>query len=366
MKAQKTVMAQAIKMTTCAMLGAFLGNAALTYADNNASTSTVLGNGVVIPYDGYLMLDSAPVNTTGQVLQFDLYDSPSGGVLQWSETQSVDINGGRFSVALGKGTKIASSPGNATFEQVVLDAEKLYLNVLVQDNTGAFIELSGRQAIEATPFAAWSAHAADFNVAGQLDVQGDASLSNNLDVSGTTTTTGVITPHITAPSNTLNVNASSITLGGNTNVQGRLDAPRLSVPNGTIQRGGTPITSTSDLGLYSDVQDNWLRFVTNNGNFAVFSDGGAGTDPIFQIGPAGDVITSDNIVANSNRHDNCGWTDWKHKVNTADGQPPASAVNNVNSLFCPQGRYAVGMDFSHPLNLNGSHEESYRIWCCEL
>jgi len=53
---------------------------------------------------------------------------------------------------------------------------------------------------------------------------------------------------------------------------------RINVAGGVIQRGGSPITSTGDLGLYSLETDFHMRFVTNNAPFRFFSDGA--TDPI--------------------------------------------------------------------------------------
>lgn len=59
--------------------------------------------------------------------------------------------------------------------------------------------------------------------------------------------------------------------------------PRLSLPNGVIQRGGDPLLGTADLGLYSQVDQNWIRFVTRNGAFVYFGDGGVGTNAIARI-----------------------------------------------------------------------------------
>jgi len=64
---------------------------------------------------------------------------------------------------------------------------------------------------------------------------------------------------ITAPIQTLDVNG------------------RMNVTNGVIQRGGAAITGTSDLGLYSRVSGNWIRYVTNNAPHVWFTDDGTGT-----------------------------------------------------------------------------------------
>ncbi len=171
-------------MIGCGMIGSFTGDIARSFADNSQATSNILSDGVVIPYDGYLMLDSAPVNAQGQELEFALYESPSGGVAQWVETQTVNVVNGRFSVALGKGTKLSASPANATFSDVILDAQRLYIGIKVKDSGGQFIELAGRQAIEAAPFAAWSARSADFKVEGVLQPQNGIVMRDDTSISG--------------------------------------------------------------------------------------------------------------------------------------------------------------------------------------
>ncbi len=50
---------------------------------------------------------------------------------------------------------------------------------------------------------------------------------------------------------------------------------RVNVNNGVIQRGGGTITATSDLGLYSRVWGNWMRFVTNSAPFMFYVQEGA-------------------------------------------------------------------------------------------
>jgi Chaperone of endosialidase len=59
---------------------------------------------------------------------------------------------------------------------------------------------------------------------------------------------------------------------------------RMSVSDGIIQKGGDPITSTADLGLYSQVPGYCMRFVTTGGGvFWFFSDGGGGTNIVAMI-----------------------------------------------------------------------------------
>lgn len=51
---------------------------------------------------------------------------------------------------------------------------------------------------------------------------------------------------------------------------------RLNVNSGVIQRGTPAITATSDLGLYSQVSENWMRFVTNNAPINFYTQNGNG------------------------------------------------------------------------------------------
>lgn len=66
-------------------------------------------------------------------------------------------------------------------------------------------------------------------------------------------------------------------------------AGRMRLVHGIIQNGTTPLTSTSDLGLYSQVAGGWMRFVTTNAPFQFFTDGGIGTNPVLTINNDGRI-----------------------------------------------------------------------------
>jgi len=61
---------------------------------------------------------------------------------------------------------------------------------------------------------------------------------------------------------------------------------RMMLDAGVIQRGGDPITTTSDLGLYSQVDQNWIRYVTRAGRHAFFNDGGVGGTADLTVEPS--------------------------------------------------------------------------------
>ncbi|MEZ5027133.1 MAG: hypothetical protein R2739_11205 [Chitinophagales bacterium] len=52
---------------------------------------------------------------------------------------------------------------------------------------------------------------------------------------------------------------------------------RMYISDGVIQRGGSAITGTSDLGLYSRVSGNYIRIVTNGGEVNFYSDDNTGS-----------------------------------------------------------------------------------------
>jgi hypothetical protein len=76
---------------------------------------------------------------------------------------------------------------------------------------------------------------------------------------------------------------------------------KMELTEGVIRRGGSSVTGSSDLGLYSRVGGNWIRYVTNGGDHAFFTgDGnsGAGSDERMRIAANGTVAISGNLRAN--------------------------------------------------------------------
>ncbi len=164
--------------TITLLTGGLLFSAAMAFADGDNSTQTVIGSDLIMPYDGYLMIDSAPL-TGARTIKFDLYQDATGGTVVWTETQAVNLYNGRFSVGLGSASSLTNT---------ILDAEKLYLamTVIETDAQGnsVEIELSGRQAIEPAPFAAWAGNSADFTVSGELGVAGNATIGGDVKIQG--------------------------------------------------------------------------------------------------------------------------------------------------------------------------------------
>ncbi len=97
------------------------------------------------------LLDATGTPVTGSVtLVFNLYDNPTSGTSLWTETQTVDLDAGNFSVDLGEGTSFdQGSPAKDLFVTEALAGKTLYLGITV--NTDA--EMSPRQALLAVPYA---------------------------------------------------------------------------------------------------------------------------------------------------------------------------------------------------------------------
>lgn len=73
-------------------------------------------------------------------------------------------------------------------------------------------------------------------------------------------------------------------LAGNLRVQGAL-----SVSDGIIQNGPTPLGGTADLGLYSQVANAGVRLVSSGGPFGFYADGGIGTSRMHEFAANADV-----------------------------------------------------------------------------
>lgn len=84
----------------------------------------------------------------------------------------------------------------------------------------------------------------------------------------------------TGASNRMSItNAGSVGIGTSSPLQTLDINGRMHISNGVIQRGGTAVTGTSDLGLYSRVAGNFIRLVTNGGAIRFYSDDNTGTNP---------------------------------------------------------------------------------------
>lgn len=133
--------------------------------DNNPATDSLPR---AIPYEGRLSVDGVPLNGDVSVT-FTLWSSSAGDDALYSETRVVHFVRGDFSVLLG-----ASAPGNdQRVPDAVFDGDDLYLGIALGNTV-----LPGRQRIVPVAHALWAARAADFDVAGALNVRGGGTFGD--------------------------------------------------------------------------------------------------------------------------------------------------------------------------------------------
>lgn len=137
----------------------------------------------------------------------------------------------------------------------------------------------------------------------------------------------------TVPDGAIGANQLAANSVGNTKLVsdalslGKISADMLSLsnsqllyPNGVIKNTNANL-ATSDMGLYSQVTNRWMRFVTNGGNFAWYSDNGIGTTRLMQLHSSGNLTV--NAYGNTfpavgiNANSNIGT--WLQLNNTSTG-----------------------------------------------
>lgn len=120
-----------------------------------------------IPYKGQLERDGEPVTATLN-MSFALHDALTGGNQLHTETQSVNVAGGNFSVRIGP---VAESVFNVT---------SLYLGITVDGTL-----LGGRQLIQTTPYALRGQPGIPFRADALTLGQGSAEMSLSTRADGT-------------------------------------------------------------------------------------------------------------------------------------------------------------------------------------
>lgn len=116
---------------------------------------------------------------------------------------------------------------------------------------------------------------------------------------------------------------------------------RMMVDDGVIQRGGAAITGTSDLGLYSRNNGNWMRYVTNNAQHAWFTDDGVGTTPRMVLDASGNLSVPTTLNGTGNR------TVYADAGGVLKAQAVATSNNSgvyftsSNTFVVPTGVYTI-------------------------
>ena len=126
-----------------------------------------------IGYHGTLEKDGVALNASVQ-MKFEIFDGAATVAAKWSETQSVAVYGGRFSVMLGSTT--ADSVNNLT--AAVKSADDLYLAVSIKSGD-TWITLSGKQRFLPTPYATWTTASTDLTTSSINGLSTASLLLNN-------------------------------------------------------------------------------------------------------------------------------------------------------------------------------------------
>ncbi|MFZ4574696.1 MAG: hypothetical protein ACOYN0_09885 [Phycisphaerales bacterium] len=281
-----------------AMLVAGLAGAAL--AQSSLSTS--------FTYQGILTVADQPANGMAD-LQARLFTAPELGE-QVGPTICVDdveVRNSRFTAQLDFGS--------------VFSGQALYLEISVRDGGAPcwypipWQLLEPRQALTATPYALFALNGVPGPAGpqgpggpegprgpqgvpgptGGSGPQGPQGPAGSTGPQGPQGAAGPQGPQGPAGGSVFQVNANGAYYMGRVGVNTSsptidLDVNgRLRVGSGVIQNTSTPITSVVDLGLYSGVFGQWVRFVNNQSNFAWYSDGSSGIVPSMMLHSNGNL-----------------------------------------------------------------------------
>ena len=218
------------------LVGGAIFGSAFALADGDYATQTVVGPELLLPYDGVLMVDGEGF-TGARDIKFELYlDQTATSTSVWSETLSVQVYRGNFSVVLGTDTSLTDT---------LLDAEQLYvgMTIIEKDDAGTILNaLTGRQAIEAAPYAAWAAKASDFNVTGSLTV-GAGAFITGAESDGVSAALKVVTSSDTTKSLLLDGDTIE-SVGGELGLQ--LQSRNTVTLSNTFEVGGTDLLLGTD------------------------------------------------------------------------------------------------------------------------
>lgn len=226
-------------------------------------------------------------------MRFSIRNNTASGPIQYQETRNITTNEfGMVNHAIGTGTVVSGIFGSITWASGVKFLQ-------VELNTGGGFVNLGAEQLRSVPYALssgdnlWSLngnYAQYPNEEGGIIV-GASSAYGRLRHSGTSGNF-----HLDSFQGGIDLNWFSgdrVTIGnGNQGVVARFagngntglgtDSPmqrldvngRVNVANGVIQRGGAAITATNDLGLYSRVEGNFMRFSTNGGQIKFYTSEG--------------------------------------------------------------------------------------------
>ena len=345
-----------IWVATCVALGATGGMMGLTsaFADGDRKTESVIGTNMILPYKGYIMENSDGLTGT-QTIRFELYESATGGTRVWNSERDVKAVDGSFSVALGEVNAL---------NDAVLDAERLWLSTTVVLSGGGEVDLSGRQAIEVTPYAVWSKNAASHDVAGNLNVGGNMEVAGLVTVPSVQANGGFQAANVTssgAQFTAPKVEANTASVGSVT-VSGQIDAAETFTVNGSTISLGNATSDTvtvngtlevsNDLQVSNDLDIVGMRTIeaTNGTDFHLSSSSGSN----MAMTSGGELNLYENTTVSGQFSQGAGSTLEVSNTTTVGGNLSVNGTLNVTGELehgtnCPGG--ALGNVDSHGARL---------------
>ena len=219
----------------------------------------------LMTYQGYLtdstgtpLGNTTPLNFT---VVFRLFSVSTGGSALWSESQTVTIDKGNFSVILGQGAQYSQEPhGALTSAFAGADASDRYIEMTVTIN-GTASTISPRLHMVTSPYAALSRYAVGIynndgtgivNLSGSsisTGTVGDARLSSNVPLKNAGNT---FSANQTL-SGGLTVNGGSISSSVDLNMTGNTVNARALTGFGTVPQGAIVMWS----GAYNTIPSGW-------------------------------------------------------------------------------------------------------------
>lgn len=314
---------------------AFLFIGSTARSDGDPATDSVPR---YIPYQGSLQRDGQPVNGTLS-MGFRLYDGATATNPAWSETLSVPLYEGRFSVILGS----SSAQSVVDLSRVISQADDVYLEVVI-DPDGAATVLNGRQRFLPVPYAIWTTAATDFSVGRKLTVNGGAEI-HGVDNDGSQAALKVHSSNgdmlidsneIDSTNDTLYLNHNSqkpLEVGGDTEINGKFNVSEdaalqknLTIFGTDVVFGDNPDRGPGGRALVHDGNDSLV--INYHGDLS----GGTKVDsPLYVNGS----LTSSRSGC---RADSCDGMSWK---NVNGGQGWGSWRGRT---YCPAHTFVCGLE----------------------
>lgn len=229
-----------------------------------------------IDYQGHV-LDNfgaplAPTTPTNYSMQFRIWNSQTGGTLVWSESQTVTVSNGAFSVRLGEGIRIPSDTIQTSDLSLAFAQKDRYLGLTVTLAGSPAAEITPRLAFLTSPFSFTSAKSVEAESVALLDAAGNRI--------GATKIRDLFTPsaapagsnptqiaqHQANPANwsinSVNVPSNvAVPVGGVIMWWGAANA----IPAGfEICNGGTPTTQGALISSKPDLRDRFVKGKSNS------------------------------------------------------------------------------------------------------